>query len=179
MLHRERCAIISTMKQDSSEDLAALLDIDQLRLDRECVKQPGLYFTYANKLADAKLVLEECDSNISATRVTLAKKIRANPTNYGLDKITEAALHEVISGRDIIKQLEEERRKARHRVDVLGAFVTALEHRKRSLTLLVDLHGQKYFANPADSASAEGRDAAEAAYRPRAVGMKKTRKEDR
>jgi len=155
------------MKQET-EDLAELLNIDQLRLDRECVRQPALYFKFAEKLADAKLTLEECDSQISELRLSLAKKIRANPTNYGLEKVTEAALHEVISNKDVVKQAEEERRKARHRVDVLGAFVTALEHRKRSLTLLVELHGQKYFANPADGASAEGREAASAASRPAA-----------
>ena len=38
--------------------------------------------------------------------------------------------------------------KAYHKVNLTQAAVTALEHRKRALEKLVDLHGQNYFAEP-------------------------------
>ena len=37
---------------------------------------------------------------------------------------------------------------AKHRVDVLSGAVTALDHRKKALENLVDLHGRNYFSTP-------------------------------
>ena len=44
-------------------EFASLFHLDQHRLDEEWLAQPGLYFDYAMKLADAKETYEQAKAN--------------------------------------------------------------------------------------------------------------------
>jgi len=133
------------------------LKIDELRLDKECLRQPELYFQFAEELADAKRDLDEAQTDLKVIEAELALDIRKDPESYKLDKVTEASVAAAIPLQKEYKDQQVIVRKKRHRVDVLTGAIVALEHKKRSLTLLVNLHGQNYFADPIKGSDERGR----------------------
>lgn len=121
---------------------------DRDALDEEWVRQPELYHQYAVDLADARLDLEEKKNKLEVIRAELDKDIRTSPEDYELQKITETAISATILTQSRYTKGLERVNKARHRVDVLTAAVTALDHKKKALENLVYLHGQDYFSSP-------------------------------
>lgn len=129
-------------------DVDDVLTIDPLRLDREVIRQPQLYHQYATALADARLLLDMAASKLKVMEAELGAKIRKDPESYHVDKVTEASVAGCILMRPNYQAQQVVMQKARHKLDVLQAMVTALDHKKRSVTLMVDLHGMNYFADP-------------------------------
>lgn len=130
-----------------------ILEIDLDSLDEEWVNQPQLYYAYAKRLADARQKLDESKSEFELTKAELEKAIRDDPEKFDMPKVTEAAVKSCILTQDEYNNARTAVSEASHRVDVLQAVVIALEHRKRALEKLVDLHGQSYFAEPKASRS--------------------------
>ena len=132
------------------------LEIDELRLDEEWVGQPKLYFTWARKQADAVRCVDQAKSALDVTRADLDADIRQNPQAYGVAKITEKVIENIILGNDGYQSAVAAVVKAKHESAILAAVVSALEHRKRALECLVTLHGQNYFSTPrADESNRE------------------------
>lgn len=138
----------------------SIFGIDKNVLDDEWLGQPKLYFRWAVELEDARADLEQSKSDFDLAKAEIDLKIRSHPDKYDLpDKTTENMIKATIPGTPEYKEAEDEYLEARHRVGVLQAAVTALDHRKKALENLVSLHGQKYFASP--RASETTRDAME------------------
>lgn len=141
-------------------------EIDQYNLDAEWIRQPKLYWKYAKKLADARVELDRKKTAIDVLKAEIDKAIRKNPAKFGLEKITESAIVNVITERKEFQQATEEMHEAKHGVDILMAAVMTLDHRKRALENLVDLHGQNYFSEP--RAKANGKEAVDKMLKRRA-----------
>jgi hypothetical protein len=124
------------------------LEIDELRLDEEWLHQPKMRQIWGEKLADAQLELDEAKSVLAVVVAELDNDIRSDPESHGVKKITESAVSSAIPRSDVHQRAVKKLNKARHAVNVLQAAVDGLEHRKRALTSLVELHGQDYFATP-------------------------------
>ena len=138
--------------------------IDPNQLDVEWVAQPRLYHSYAKKLAAARQDLEQAKTALEITEADLAQKIRRDPSKFGLEKLTEGAIREVIVLSADFKAATTELIDAKHLVGVLEAAVTTLEHRKRALEKLVDLRLADYFSEPrTKSMGREAREDAETA----------------
>jgi hypothetical protein len=136
------------MAKDEDYDF---LDIDENMLDREWVKQPKLFFNWARKLAGARLRLDEAKADLDLVRADLDRDIRANPKKYNLVKVTEDAVKNCIVTLDEYLEALRMVNKNKHQVDIYDAAVKALDHKKRALEKLVDLHGQNYFSSPRTS----------------------------
>jgi Mg-chelatase subunit ChlI len=121
---------------------------DPDRLDREWIKQPGLYLKYAEKLADARKDFADAKAELEVVKAELSRDIRAMPETYGLKKVTESGIEGAVVLQKKHRLALETMNECKHRVDVLEAVVSALEHKKRALENLVTLHGQSYFATP-------------------------------
>ncbi len=124
------------------------IHIDETRLDEEWVNQPGLRFKYGRKLADARERMDEAKADLDITKAELDRDIRSDPEEYGVERISEAAIANAV-------QLQEEFHKAnavfrirRHDVAIYEAAVFAIDHRKRALEKLVELFMADYFATP-------------------------------
>lgn len=155
------------------------LTIDELRLDRECVRQPKLYFAAAKRAADARAAMEEAKSAVDLERAEVDSAIREDPSKFGLEKVTESAISKAIElDRDFIGA-KEAFAKARYELDICQAFVNALDHKKSMLGHLVSLHGQNFFSDvpvkePAARASiASTRDRSVADRTRRALGERR------
>lgn len=140
------------MKKEKIADEVELnydvLDIDQLHLDKHWVEQPRLYLQHAKLLADARRELDRLKSELELTHAELDKEIRTSPEEYDIEKVSEKAIENCILTQKRYLTANAAVIDAKHAVDVYQAFVSALDHRKRALENLVDLHGQSYFATP-------------------------------
>lgn len=138
-----------TLAKEGLSEPELIFDIDKYLLDDEWLNQPKLYFRWAVQLEDARADLENAKSEFDLTKAEIDLEIRSHPDRYSLpEKITENMIKASIPSQPEHKEAEEDYFTAKYRVGVLQAAVTALDHRKRALEKLVDLHGQKYFASP-------------------------------
>jgi|SRR5581483_5799095 len=132
------------------------LNIDEHHLDRECLSLPSLIMQAASLAAEKKRDVEELKSELDVVEAELGRKVRDTPGKYGLEKVTETAVKEVVAGQLAHQEACRNIRNSVHQSNLATALLTALEAKKRSLTLLVDLHGMGYFASP--RVSNKGRD---------------------
>jgi hypothetical protein len=144
------------------------------------VEQPKLYLQYAKQLADTRRDLDQAKSELDLCRAELDKMIRTDPGEYKIDKVSEKAIENCIVTQTEYVEAMDKVLDAKHAVDINQAFVTALDHRKRALENLVDLHGQSYFATP--RASHENReemqDAEERIIRKRGQRVRQSSQEE-
>lgn len=133
---------------DPIERAESIVEINEFQLDRECIRLPTEYLRYAHLVAEAKRKSDEAKAEMEVVRAELDAAIRDNPQHYKLDKVTEAAVKAVVLTRPKFQDANKAFLDSCHHVDMLQAVVSALETKKRSLQLLVELHGMSYFADP-------------------------------
>ena len=127
---------------------ADFFEIDPNNLDKELLNQPKMFLEYAEKLADAKRILEEAKAELDLVRAEEDNKVRTDPKKYGLNRVSEGGiLNKVVLTKRYRKALRVSI-KRKHAVDILQAAVNAMDHRKKSLERLVHLHAQNYYSTP-------------------------------
>ncbi len=139
------------------EEAQSVVSINESALDKECIKLPTDYLRFAHRLAEAKRDVDELKAALDLTEAECAKSIRSAPEKYGLEKDTEKAVAAAVLMHPKYQQALKDYQLVKHTADLAQAVVGALECKKRTLTLLVELHGMGYFANP--KVSERGRDA--------------------
>lgn len=122
--------------------------INEYELEREWVRQPELAKEWNEKLADAQLLLDEAEDNFEIAKAEIAKEIRDDPEEFGIEKTTEGAIKEAIPLQSRYEKASKRVREAKHAVGVLKAAVIAVEHKKRALEKLVDLWLAGYHSQP-------------------------------
>ena len=134
-----------------AKDTEGLFEIDPLKLDKQFAEQPKLMFEWGRKAAKARLDFQQAKSNLELVEAELDKKIRKNPANYGLDKVTEGAIRNTILTRPSYKKALAEMQEFKYEADVLDAGVAALDHRKRAIEGHIQLLGMDYFSKPSQT----------------------------
>jgi hypothetical protein len=129
-------------------DFSDQLVIDEFALDKELIKQPSLYDFWAHKSADARHNHEQAKAKLDQIRAQLSLNIRRDPSAFGLSKTTEATIDAVIVTEQQYADALEEVIEAKHLVDRYAGHLTALDHRKKSLEKLVELHVANYYSKP-------------------------------
>ena len=129
-------------------DYEEFMDIDEDSLDVEWLEQPKKMVEMVRIAARVKRELDYAKENVSMIRAELGKKIRENPSKYGIDKITEGAINEAILSNKQYRDAQKELIDAQYEHEVASGSVKATEQRKSALENLVKLHGQQYFAGP-------------------------------
>lgn len=144
------------MSKSASLDIVA---INELTLDKECVRLPTDHLNASHHAAECRKDLQEAENDLKAFESQLARRIRDVPGSYGLEKVTESAIKEIVANDPKVAAKERAIADIRYKLDLAQALVSALETKKRSLTMLVDLYGMSYHAKV--SPSAEGKAAME------------------
>lgn len=124
------------------------ITINQDALDVEWLEQPRLMMRYGRYLAEAELELANAKQALDIKRAELDKNIRMNPSNYDIEKVTEAAVSNAILGDAGYKSTVEEFNQCQYEYTMVKNAVKAFEHKKDALENLVRLFGQQYFAGP-------------------------------
>ncbi len=130
------------------DDKSKLVEIDEENLDLEWVKQPKTVYRFAIALANARLEHARAKANLDVVAAELAKRVRAGPQHYHIDKVTESTVEGAVLMSVEHKAAMELMNKAKWKMDMHQAMIDALEHKKRGLENLVTLHGQNYFSSP-------------------------------
>lgn len=111
--------------------------IDRNMLEEECAKAPGFFDYWQNREADFKTKAENLEASIAlAIRRADDKTLK---DEFGLSKITDAAIHAVI--RD-----DKEYQYLRREYLISEANRKSCEKKISMLDVLAKLHGQGYFA---------------------------------
>lgn len=126
----------------------SVTDIDESQLEKEWVNQPSKYREYADKLAAARKKLADRKAELDVVEADLKQRIRKQPQKFGIDKVTEGAINEVVTLNKEYQNALSSVNDAKYLVDLYDGTTTALEHRKKALESLVFLWGQGYFAEP-------------------------------
>ena len=124
------------------------LEIDRLRLDDEWADQPRMFHVWALKVAEYQARYDEVKSELELMQAELGRDIRDQPESYGIDKVTVDAVNGMILTQGEYQVVGRKLNHASHDVQVAKAAVSALEHRKRALTMLVELWIRDYYADP-------------------------------
>lgn len=126
----------------------SVFEIDRDRLDVEWEKQSKIVYNYSMRLADARYELDKLRSQLDVVEAEIDQSIRARPGKYGLDKVTESGIKQIIILNPKRQKVQDQILEQKHEVDILQGAVNALEHKKSALERLVMLHGQNYFSTP-------------------------------
>lgn len=135
-----------------------LFDLNPHRLDEEWLKQARYYHKYAVELADAREAHERAKSARDVVGAELALDVRSQPEKYGFDGPkgpTVDAVQQTVLTAKTYREADAAVIKARHALDVVQAFVDALDHRKKALENLVELRLADYFSDPRAPKGAE------------------------
>jgi len=122
--------------------------IDDQMLDVEWLEQPEKMFKYCKLAAEARRDLDAAKEKVDIVKADLDKQIRSTPAVFGIEKITETAIQNVILTRTEYIKANNSFMQLKYEVDMASSAVRAMEQRKEALENLVRLHGQSYFAGP-------------------------------
>lgn len=157
-------------------DSAKLVQIDETRLDKECLQLASIFLQASHYAADRRRDLDEIEAEISVLEADLGKRIRDMPAKYGLEKATVDAVKNAIETNEGVQKLQKDLRDVKHKATLAMALVSALDHKKRALEMLVNLHGMGYFAEPRPGE--KGKEVVEEQSRNRARRLREIEKED-
>jgi hypothetical protein len=124
------------------------LSIDRNNLEEEWITQPEAYYHWAKRAADAQLEYDRSKANLDVVRAEVDRAVRDGPMSFGIGKLTETAVSNAVLSTTAYKEAYEELNLAKHALQIAQAAVNALEHKKRALTMLVELWIRSYYADP-------------------------------
>ncbi len=124
------------------------IKIDHDSLDLEWLEQPNLMMRYSRHQAQCAFELDKAKERLEIVRAELDKKIRVEPEEYGIAKVTETVVANIILMQQEYKDAQKEVLDAKYEFDIARAAVSAIHGRKDALENLVRLHGMQYFAGP-------------------------------
>lgn len=122
--------------------------IDEHALDKEWVGQPRMYYKWATHKAAAARDVTEAENRIKSVRAEVFREVSDNPTAYGVAKPTVDGIKAAVEEDPRVLRAEREYVDAKYELDMMAAAVGALDHRKRALENLVELHTAGYYAEP-------------------------------
>lgn len=132
------------------------LSVDEAQLTEQWGEQPALMLEYGLLLADAEDDVDNTKARLGQVSAELETDIRNNPTDYGIMKVTEAAIAAAVpQQKDYISAVEDHnnaKSDARH----LRAVVDALSHRKAALQGKTELFQRQWFAERKGGGSTDG-----------------------
>lgn len=140
-----------------TNDYESVVQIDENHLDKECIRLPGDYLRFSILAADKRREYDEAEAELKVVIAEVSKAVREAPDDYGIEKVTVEAVNSAVLTHPRVIKYQKRALAKKHGYDVAQAVVWSLEHKKRSLTLMVNLHGMGYFSDV--PMSAEGKDA--------------------
>lgn len=139
---------MSTSVKKEIVDYKDEISIDEHALDYELKRQSQLIMKYVLLQVKAMTEKDLTKERLEQVAAELDIKIRKNPSAYGLDKVTETAIKNVILlENEYIKQTEEYLNCKEDEATFSGVL-KALDHKKKSLEKLSDLWVAGYYSSP-------------------------------
>jgi hypothetical protein len=122
--------------------------IEPGQLDVECVRQPELFFKWAERSIGVRAEVDRLKLEMETTEAKLALEARSFPSEYGITKVSEHAISAGVTASEKFQTAAKAHLAAKYEAALYDSAVAAMEQKKRMLEVLVTLHGQEYFAGP-------------------------------
>jgi hypothetical protein len=122
--------------------------IDPGQLDVECVRQADAFFDWSELAVKARGKADRLKLRLETTQAALELECREKPENFGLKKVTEAAVKAAVLCSERYLESSNEYFDAKEESALLDAAVKAMDQKESMLKELIKLHGQQYFAGP-------------------------------
>ena len=124
------------------------LYIDETNLDIEWLDQSMLFMKYAKHSAETQRDFDDVKQKLDVLKAELDKEIRENPSDFGIEKVTEGAIQSAILTTPRYQAMYEALLDTKFENDMAKNAVQAFNQRKEALENLVKLNGQQYFSGP-------------------------------
>lgn len=121
------------------------LKIDKYSLDEEWLKQPSLYLEWAEQVVEAQSNRDRKKEQLDVVKAELDIDIRSNPEKYGISKITEGAIQNIILTEGSCRDANDNYLKSVETVRMLEIARESLEHKKKALESLTQLYLNGYY----------------------------------
>ena len=131
------------------ERVKSQLPINLHRLHKECSNQPAFYAEVGEAAAEAKLAAKRAKIMLDETRAEVDAMVRTNPSDFGLEKTTEACISSAVTRAESVQKATQEMMRLDHEASLLGVMLGALEQHRSMLTAEVDLFVASYFTTAA------------------------------
>ena len=127
----------------------SIFEIDPDRLDEACLTHSEVYYEWAEKLAIAREDTARAKAALEVVEAELTVKLHKDPEIFGLDKAPTIPVAKalILSNKKYIAA-NDKLHEANLRTAMIQAKVSALDHRKRMITLAVELHLANYRSTP-------------------------------
>jgi cellulose biosynthesis protein BcsQ len=122
--------------------------IDETSLDIEWLEQATLFLRYSKNAALREKEKDQAKEALDLAKSELDRDIRTNPEKYGIEKITDKVVENIIPTQDQYKEASEAFINAKYEWNVAKGAVDAFNQRKEALENLTRLNGQNWFAGP-------------------------------
>jgi hypothetical protein len=124
------------------------VNIDKFSLDNEWINQPKLFCQYAEEAVEASFERDKAKEQLDLVRAVLDGEIRNSPSTYGLEKVTESAISNVIIQTQKYKEANSYYLECVKKTKILDVARESFDHKKKSLEKLTDLFLAGYWSEP-------------------------------
>ena len=122
------------------------LEIDKNDLSTACLDQPRRFMKWSVEYAEAVRVRDEAKRKTSVVKSNINMDVRARPSAYGIDKVTEGSINAALESNEEVNQAEKAVSDAQYAVNIYSAAKEALDQRRSMLEKLVALYISGYFS---------------------------------
>lgn len=130
--------------------------IDKLDLVNEMEVHAQMFAKWAGLLEQAQGDRDDAKDELELIAADFDSAIRAEPEDYGIERVTEGAIKSAILTQDQYREVKRKILDAERRVNAYTAAVRTMEHRKRMLEKMADLWlGGYYSENMANRSAAQ------------------------
>ena len=123
------------------------IEIDIHSLDEQWVKQPQLYAKYAEQAVNASFDKDKLKEQLDLIEAELDTEIRSDPAKFGLDKVVEKAVANVILLQSKYQKASNAYFESVKRMKIFEVGRDSMDHKKRALEKLTDLFLSNYWAD--------------------------------
>lgn len=122
-----------TAKKGYGHSYKADLKIDKKNIDDEILRQPQLYYEWAQLEAEAKINEETAKRDYDIVLADVEEKVRANPEKYFEHNVTEGAIKNAVVTNRKVRRYRKKWDEARRHHKLIEKAEKAFEQRKRMI----------------------------------------------
>jgi len=127
------------------EELQAALSIQLHRLHEQAAEQPECYRRVSELYAEAKTFAAIASLEEGEKKAEIGLLVRKTPSNFGLDKITETAAANVVTGHHEVQAAARKTIEAHRKAEILRGLTTAFDQRRSMLDMETRLFSSNYW----------------------------------
>jgi len=128
------------------------LTINPMNLDQDWANLPVLFHSYSECVEEIDGELKSEKAKLELLSATTERAIRASPSDFGIEKISESAVKAALATQNPLNQIREEILRLDKEKKIYQAACNSLSYKKDSLKALVTLYGMEYYSAPSTDA---------------------------